>query len=73
MTNSEQLISKLRSLIDDIIKEYEISVKQALRLEDELHELAKELEATKRHLSGCDGQNCHACANPCEQYLERIR
>lgn len=41
--------------------------------------LLKIVKATKtqldeqEYIGDCAGQNCHACANPCDKYIESLR
>lgn len=75
MTTFEALVAKidadlaaLNLSITTLVEEYKIAVAQALALEDAMHRITKSMEGTD-----CAGQNCAACANPCETHLEAMR
>ena len=79
MTRSEELLARvqtdLRTLkndIDELALEYQILIAQALKMEACIHGLVKDIEHARTPID-CAGQNCHACANPCEKYIEEMR
>jgi hypothetical protein len=65
------MIDQLTLLFEPPVNNSEISYRVSLAEEGKLIRLAHRMGVEYQpNAADCAGQNCHACANPCEKYTE---